>query len=164
MLSKLTEPTNRPTAHTSSNRVSVALVIAFIIVISWITSLTQVDWFQGQEYFSEFYIKDASRLLETNHLELSKNEEGTFAVVIVNHEGVVSNYRIHILVNGGQILTVGNIHLEDNGSSEAQIKFSFPTAGENQRVDILLEKQAAPLPYRSLHLLVNVSSNGQDSP
>ena len=69
-----------------------------------------------------------------------------------------------ILVNGRQISTVDNIALEDNGSREEQIEFSFPTTEDNQRVDILLEKQGSSFPYRGLHLLANVSSEGKDVP
>jgi hypothetical protein len=39
--------------------------------------------------------------------------------------------------NGRRISTVDNIALEENGSREEQIEFSFPTTGDNQRVDIL---------------------------
>lgn len=164
MLPKFTDSSPTPSAHARVGRVSVSLVIALILVFSWISWLTQVDQFQEQEQFSEFYIKDAASLLETNSLELAKNEVATFVAVIVNHEGTISNYRIHILINGGEIFTVDNIQLEDNETGEVQINFSFPTAGENQRIDILLEKEAASFPYRSLHLFVNVSSNAQALP
>jgi uncharacterized membrane protein len=147
-----------------STHISIAILIAFVLIISWIALLTHSEQIPYQEQFSEFYLRDSASLLRTNGLELSENEEGAFSVVIFNHEGTRGNYRIHILVNGHQVSTVDNINLEDDESTEKQINFSFPTAGENQRVDILLEKQAAPFPYRSLHLLVNVSSNGQDSP
>jgi uncharacterized membrane protein len=164
MSPKVTNPINTPIGHAGSNRISVGLIIAFVITISWITWFSQVDQFQRQEHFSEFYIKDSKNLLKTNTLELSENEEGTFRVVIVNHEGTISNYRIHVLVNGHQISSIDNIQIEDRRKGETQIKLSFLTAGDNQNVDILLEKEGSSFPYRELHLFANVSSTGKDTP
>jgi uncharacterized membrane protein len=158
MSPKVIHTINIPAAHTGSNRVSVALVIALITAISWIAWLTQVDRLERQEPFSEFYVKDSASLLTTNSLKLSENEEGTFTLVIANHEAATSNYRIHVWVNGRPISTVDNISLADDERHEEKIKFSFPIAGDNQRVDIFLEKQGSPFPYRSLHLLADVSS------
>ena len=164
MSTKVTDPVYTPTAHDSSNRISVGLIIAFVLAISWIAWLTQVDRFQRKEHFSEFYVKDSISLLEANSLKLSGNEQVTFRVVIVNHEGATSNYRVHILVNGHQISTIDNIQLEENGEGEAQIRLPFLTAGDNQSVDILLEKQGSSFPYRELHLLADVSSDGKHAP
>jgi uncharacterized membrane protein len=164
MLPKIPDPVKKPIIHAGSNPVPFALVMAMILTISWIAWLTQVDQFQRQEHFSEFYLQDSALLFQTNSLELLENQESRVNVAIVNHEGTKSNYRIHILINGQLLSIVDKVSLEDNGSSEEEINFSFPGAGDNQRVDLLLEKQGASFPYRSLHFLANVSSKGKDAP
>ena len=158
MLSKFFYSSETPSAPTRLNHVSVSLVTALFLISLWVTLLTQIDLFKEQERFSEFYIKDTASLLKTNSLDLAQNEEASFVVGVVNHEGTISTYRTHILINGHLVSMGDNISLEDNESLEEPIKISFPIVGDNQCIDIFLEKQGAPFPYRSLHILANVST------
>jgi uncharacterized membrane protein len=162
--SATTEADNKPELPESLKHGLSALLIAVILVVSWIAFLTRADQFQSDAGFSEFYLQDVNSLLRADRIEVSENQPVSVTVGIVNHEGVRSRYRIMVSINSNLLnATPEIIELENNQSVNQSAEFSLPSLGDNQRVSILLERQGSPFPYRQLNLFVDVRPSATNS-
>jgi uncharacterized membrane protein len=159
----VTDPNKSPTIPLRSNHILSALLVVFFMTGLLVALFSLFDHIQYLGGFTEFYLKDTSSLLKTNKLELFNNKEEVLKIVITNHERVTSNYKIWILTNDDfKIMEVGT--LENNGVIEVPIPISFPTIGDNQKIDLFLEKQGSDFPYRALHLFANVNPSFTNTP
>jgi uncharacterized membrane protein len=108
------------------------------------------------EHFSEFYILGPEGQAQDYPREVTAGQAVTLNVGITNQEGVVAIYQIKIKT-GGQVLTqTGPVTLENGKSWQKALEFSMPTAGDDQQVLLVLEREGQPSPYRSLQLWINV--------
>ena len=141
--------------HDRWNMALLSLMVAFIIIISWVAYLSIIDPPKNSETFTEFYIKDASSLLKSNKLTVDVDQLISLHVVIANQEGIQSAYQTRIEYDD-QVYTSTVYVVDNNQSIEIPIQFSMPTIGKNQVVNIFLGRERSSFPYRELHLLVDV--------
>jgi uncharacterized membrane protein len=110
------------------------------------------------EKFTEFYILGPEGKAEGYPTELEIGEEGIVILGIVNHEQEEEIvYRVEILIDGEVYNTVGPLRLENDEIWEEEISFSPRKAGDDQKVEFILYKQAQGEPSNSLHLWLDVT-------
>jgi uncharacterized membrane protein len=108
------------------------------------------------QYMTEFYILGQEGLAEDYPREIIAGQTITITTGITNREGTISTYNI-LVKAGEQILgQAGPITLADQAAWEQPVKFIAPTAGDDQQIMFLLEREGQQSPYRSLQLWVNV--------
>jgi uncharacterized membrane protein len=110
------------------------------------------------EKFTEFYILGPEGKAEGYPTELEIGEEGIVILGIVNHEQEEEIvYRVEILIDSEGYNTVGPLRLENDERWEEEISFTPREAGDDQKVEFILYKQAQDEPSNSLHLWIDVT-------
>lgn len=110
------------------------------------------------ETFTEFYILGPEGEAADYPTELKVGEEGGVMVVIFNHEGKETSYRVEVAVDGKKTIEVGPVTLADEQKWEDEVSFVLETPGEDQKVEFLLYKDGEVEPYlEPLILWVNVT-------
>ncbi|WP_440946775.1 DUF1616 domain-containing protein [Methanosarcina sp. T3] len=123
-----------------------------------------------QEPFTEFYILGPEGTAENYPTEYVLGESGTVIVRITNHEQKPVNYTMEIRLEDTPLPLLPyqqHISLEDNETWEKAVTIIPPFEGTNMMLGFSLcnedEKEVIEgdicLPYRDLHLWINVSQN-----
>ncbi|OGO24700.1 MAG: hypothetical protein A2Z28_04365 [Chloroflexi bacterium RBG_16_51_9] len=110
------------------------------------------------EKFTEFYLLDAAGQMADYPQKLSPGTAGNVVVRIVNYEQQDVTYRIEIRLSGAIIKEIGPVKLQNKQKWEQKMDFVPASAGDDQEVEFILFKEGDNVPYRSLHLWVNVSN------
>jgi uncharacterized membrane protein len=108
---------------------------------------------------TEFYALGNGGLAEDYPREVAPGEAMQLTVGISNHEGVAARYRVEARSAQTLLAQAGPITLLDGASWQAPVRYTLSTAGNDQQVDLLLFRDDATTPYRTLHLRVNVVAN-----
>ncbi len=138
-------------------------IVAFILVLSILASVGSLAYIIGNpkegEHFTEFYILGNNKTTGDYPTEFVKGEKGTVIVGIVNHEYMPMNYTMEIrLENKSLPESKKQISLGDNMSWEEPITFTPPLEGKNMKLEFLLFNETEKtVPYRNLHLWINVT-------
>lgn len=138
-------------------------IVAFILVLSILASAGSLAYIIGNpkegEHFTEFYILGNNKTTGDYPTEFVKGEKGTVIVGIVNHEYRPMNYTMEIrLENKSLPESNKQISLGDNMSWEEPIIFTPPLEGKNMKLEFLLFNETEKtVPYRNLHLWINVT-------
>lgn len=145
------------------NHALYTLIVLFslvIVVITFIAILTYPELYQSTERFTEFYIQDAEGLLkDTGRIDVIQNEPIVVRIIIKNQEGMPITYRIKTNINGQVMFTSESFSLDVRQGLEYPVVISLSTIGNNQRVDIVLERSGVDDVYRRLSLYFNVKSD-----
>ena len=110
------------------------------------------------EKFTEFYLLDTAGQMANYPQKLSPGASGNVIVRIVNYEQQDVTYRIEIRLSGAIIKEIGPVKLQNKQKWEQKMDFVPASAGDDQEVEFILFKEGDNVPYRSLHLWVNVSN------
>ena len=110
------------------------------------------------EKFTEFYLLDAAGQMADYPQKLSPGTAGNVVVRIVNYEQQDVTYRIEIRLSGAILKEIGPVKLQNKQKWEQKMDFVPASAGDDQEVEFILFKEGDNVPYRSLHLWVNVSN------
>jgi uncharacterized membrane protein len=78
---------------------------------------------------------------------------------MINHENATVNYTVQVKMGDYVKSTTGPIALNNGQKWEGPIEFSANMPNPNIEVQFLLFRQGDTLPYRSLHIWVNVKAS-----
>jgi uncharacterized membrane protein len=104
---------------------------------------------------TEFYILDSAGGVGDLPRQLPVNKSTDLIVGVVNHESVFTAYELRIKI-GGKIIGKESVELEDGRKWEKKISVTSQTLGMNQKLEFLLFKKDAKIPYRHLRLIIDV--------
>lgn len=109
------------------------------------------------EKYSEFYMLGSEGEVGDYPEVLAVGEEGKVTVAIVNHEQDTVTYQIKVTIDQVNNNEVGPMVLEDGEKWEGMVTFTPDKAGNEQRVDFWLRKNAEIDPdFQPLRLWVDV--------
>ncbi len=129
------------------------LSVAILIIVLTYVAVTP----RQEEKFTEFYILGDKGKAENYPTQLKAGMNSSVTVGVVNHEHIPTNYTLDILLENGS-LSITRIYLEYNSTWEEKVFFTPKKIGDNLKLDFLLYKEnSLTVPYRDLHLWVNVT-------
>ena len=138
-------------------------VLTVILLITIIVSICMVVYVivtpkQGEK-FTEFYMLGMDGMADEYPIELTVGENGELIIGVVNHEYADVSYRLEVKLDGAVIHTE-QIDLAHDETWEEPFTFKATVEGDNQKLEPLLYRGGVDEVYRSLHLWVNVASQG----
>jgi len=137
-------------------------ILTVILVISILTSVVMLVYVivtpkQGEK-FTEFYILGPGGMADNYPTEMVLGQEGTVIVGIVNHEYRVVNYSLAMTLDGEQLQEPRPIVLVHNMTWEQNVTFKPGTVGTEMKLQFMIyNDENYTIPYRDLHLWINVS-------
>lgn len=138
-------------------------VLTVILLITIIISICLVVYVivtpkQGEK-FTEFYMLGMGGMADEYPVELKVGENRQLIIGVVNHEYADVSYRLEVILDGAAIHTE-QIDLAHDETWEEPFTFKATVEGDDQKFEPLLYREGADEVYRSLHLWVNVTSQG----
>ena len=152
-----------PVSGQSENKLDRILTI--ILVISVLLSVVALVYVvvtpkQGEK-FTEFYILGMDGKAENYTTLYTLGDSGEVIVGVVNHEYELVKYTMDIRLNNTSLSVPANaksFSLEHNATWERPVEFTPNSVGDNMKLEFLLYKNDnLTVPYRDLHLWVNVT-------
>jgi uncharacterized membrane protein len=140
-------------------------ILTVILVISILASVIMLVYVivtpkQGEK-FTEFYILGPGGMADDYPTEMVLGQEGTVIVGIVNHEYRVVNYSLAMTLDGEPLQEPRPIVLAHNMTWEQNVTFMPGRAGTDMKLQFLIyNEENYTVPYRDLHLWINVSGQG----
>lgn len=118
------------------------------------------------EYLTEFYILGPGGKADNYPTEYLLGENGTLIVGIVNHEYRPINYTMKVRLENKSVHIPENtqhIALAYNQTWEEPVVFIPPFEGQHMKLEFLLYNETDNImPYRDLHLWINVTKNSSE--
>jgi uncharacterized membrane protein len=148
-----------------TSRVDKALTIILIItIILSVSALVYIIITPKQgEKFTEFYILGSKGKAYDYPTSVVSGQNCTVIVGIVNHEYATVNYTLRMAVQNYTFMSK-DLRLDHNQTWEDPIIYAIQKQGNNQKLEFLLYKeQNFTVPYRDLHLWVNVSAKNSST-
>jgi uncharacterized membrane protein len=137
------------------NRV-VYIILASTLMVVFLTVMSILLLPKSAERFTEFYMLGPEGQAQEYPRQVAVGQTVSLTVGITNREGAAAVYRIQVKA-GDQVLTqAGPVLLGNGGNWEQKLEFTPSTAGDDQQILLLLEREGKPSPYRSLRLWINV--------
>lgn len=135
-------------------------VLSVVLVLSVLAAIGAVAYMvaapRAGEGFTEFYVLGLEGDVEHYPGDLAVGEEATVTLGIVNNEGEETSYRIEVTIDGVENGEVGPLVIADEDKWEEKVSFFPQEAGDNQKVEFLLYKNAETEPCDTLWLLIDV--------
>jgi uncharacterized membrane protein len=137
-------------------------VLTVILILSIIISVIMLIYVmitpkQGEK-FTEFYILGDNGKAEGYPKDLEIGKNASVILGIVNHEYVTMNYTLKISLDNDTLSEI-DIPLMHNTTWEKKVLFTPSKTGNYIKLGFFLYKENNfSMPYRDLHLWVNVSS------
>ena len=117
----------------------ILVVFLFCVIFAGLGSLGYVFTTPlPPQYFSEFYVLDSAGKAGDYPRELEAGEEGRVILNIVSHESQETSYSVQVKAGGIMIYNLPDIALEPGAKWQGNIGFNFQEAGENQKVEFIL--------------------------
>ncbi|MGI8554486.1 MAG: DUF1616 domain-containing protein [Dehalococcoidia bacterium] len=140
------------------NQVSAAVLLLSLLGLTAGTYVAAASPHSAQR-FSEFYILGLDKSVLSLPRQVTAGETVSLIAGVVNHEGSRTSYRIALKVAGQPPVEIARLQLAEKQHWEGRLAFVVKAAGDGQRVDLLLFRGTEPVPYRRLHLVLNVQAN-----
>ena len=127
-----------------------------------ITALALVGWglhaasSRTEETFTEFYVLNGRERAEAYPERIPAGKSADIILGIINRELRRATYMIAIQAGNQVETTLGPLTLDAGQKWERNVQVSLAKPGPHQEIAFLLFKDADPVPYRRLHLWVNV--------
>jgi len=153
--------------ETSDSRLDRALTVFLIIsILLSIATLAYVVVSPKEgEHFTEFYLLGPEGKADNYTTNYTLGQSGTVIVGVVNHEYRPVNYTMEIKLENKSLFlpeNVKHINLAHNATWEEPVTIMPPVEGKNLKLQFLLFNDTEKsVPYRDLHLWVNVSAPKQ---
>ena len=139
---------------------SIALVVAIGVSLATVGYAVFVP--KADEHFTEFYVLGANGTLGNYTTRYMAGVPSPVTAVIINHEGRNVTYNLIISENNGTqrgVVYSEEVIVPAGQRWEKQIDLVLNQQGNNTHLDLsLYADHLAPLPYRDVHLWVNVSA------
>jgi len=146
----------RKTPKSRNDKILTGILIVSIIFAAFMIYFVIVTPKIG-ERFTEFYILDAEGKANNYSSELKNNISSMIRVGVKNHEYDTINYTIQVLLGKKELKTV-RFKLNHNKTWEKNLTFVPKEKGKDKKLEFYLFKDNnLSLPYRELHLWVNVT-------
>jgi uncharacterized membrane protein len=142
-------------------------VLTILLVLSIVLSITTFIYVvmtpkQG-EHFTEFYILGPEGKADNYTTKYVLGESGTVTVGIVNNEYRPVNYTMELRLENRSLPLPENqkhISLAHNETWEKPVTFTPTSEGKDMKLEFLLfNETVGSIPYRELHLWIDVSTN-----
>lgn len=146
--------------YTPRNRTDMflAIILIFSIVIAAGMIYFVITTPRIGERFTEFYILDPSGKAEDYTILMKNNSPSKILVGVVNNEYTPLNYTVRVMLDN-RILTDTSLSLAHNGTWENNLTFVPDKKGNGQKLEFWLYREDNfTMPYRKLHLWVNVTT------
>jgi uncharacterized membrane protein len=129
-----------------------------ILTSLWIITLIFVIVTPKQgEKFTEFYILGDNGKAQGYPNQMEAGNNSSVIVGITNHEYMLTNYTLDISLEN-RSLNKMQVQLMHNSTWEKRVFFTPENTGENLKLEFILYKEDNfTVPYRDLHLWVNVT-------
>lgn len=153
--------------ETSESRLDRALTVFLIIsILLSIATLAYVVVSPKEgEHFTEFYLLGPEGKADNYTTNYTIGQSGTVIVGVVNHEYRPVNYTMEVKLENKSLFlpeNVKNISLAHNETWEEPVTIMPPLEGKNMKLQFLLFNDTEKsVPYRDLHLWVNVTAPKQ---
>ncbi|MFQ5872305.1 MAG: DUF1616 domain-containing protein [Dehalococcoidia bacterium] len=135
--------------------VGLSLTLAVLAVIGAVAWRIQLP--TPGESFTEFYVSGAQGMLQDYPTTLQVGEAQDYNVGIVNQERETVTYTIRAVLGDTQVGSIASLTLNDRDGWEGKISVTPTTAGDQQKLELRLYRDAGSEVYRSVHLFVDVS-------
>ena len=112
----------------------------------------------GSEKFTEFYVLGPGGKAEGYPRAVDVGQEFTLMLGIVNHEGAEVNYRVQATIAGRPAASLDSLQLANKEKWERPLTLTATQPGSNQKVEFVLYKGDNDVPYRTLHLWLDVGA------
>ena len=112
----------------------------------------------GSEEFTEFYVLGPGGKAEGYPRAVDVGQEFTLMLGIVNHEGAEVNYRVQATIAGRPAASLDSLQLANKEKWEGPLTLTATQPGSNQKVEFVLYKGDNDVPYRTLHLWLDVGA------
>jgi uncharacterized membrane protein len=113
----------------------------------------------GSERFTEFYVLGLGGKAEGYPRTVDVGQEFTLILGVVNREGEEVSYRVQATVGGRLAASLDILRLANKGKWEEPLTLTATQPGSNQKVEFALYKGDNNVPYRTLHLWVDVEGS-----
>ncbi len=117
------------------------------------------------EHFTEFYILGPEGKADNYTTNYTLGQSGTVIVGVVNHEYRPVNYTMEVKLENKSLFipeNVKHISLAHNETWEEPVVLMPPFEGKNMKLEFLLYNETEKsVPYRDLHLWINVNATKQ---
>ncbi len=153
--------------ETSESRLDRALTVFLIIsILLSIATLAYVVVSPKEgEHFTEFYLLGPEGKADNYTTNYTIGQSGTVIVGVVNHEYRPVNYTMEVKLENKSLFlpeNVKHINLAHNETWEEPVTIMPPLEGKNMKLQFLLFNDTEKsVPYRDLHLWVNVTAPKQ---
>ncbi len=153
--------------ETSESRLDRALTVFLIIsILLSIATLAYVVVSPKEgEHFTEFYLLGPEGKADNYTTNYTIGQSGTVIVGVVNHEYRPVNYTMEVKLENKSLFlpeNVKHISLAHNETWEEPVTIMPPLEGKNMKLQFLLFNDTEKsVPYRDLHLWVNVTAPKQ---
>jgi uncharacterized membrane protein len=110
----------------------------------------------GSEEFTEFYVLGPGGKAEEYPREVDVGDIFTLILGVVNHEGEEASYRVQATIAGRLAASFGGLQLANKERWGSPLVLIATQPGNNQKVEFVLYKGEDDVPYRTLHLWLDV--------
>jgi len=140
--------------------------LTIILVLSILLSVTTLVYViitpKEGEHFTEFYILGPEGMADNYPTNYTLGESGKVIVGIVNHEYRPVNYTMELRLENRSLPLpedMQQVTLAHNETWEKSLTLTPPVEGKDMKLEFLLFNETdKDVPYRDLHLWVNVNS------
>lgn len=141
---------------------ALTIVLVLSILISVTTLIYVVITPKEGEHFTEFYILGPEGMADNYPTNYTLGESGEVIAGVVNHEYRHVNYTLDVRLENKSLPLpedIRQVSLAHNETWEKPLTITPPVEGENMKLEFLLFNDTdKEVPYRDLHLWINVNS------
>jgi uncharacterized membrane protein len=113
----------------------------------------------GSEKFTEFYVLGLGGKAEGYPRTVDVGQQFTLMLGVVNHEGGKVRYRVRATIAGRPAASLDSLQLANKEKWEGPLTLTATQSGSNQKVEFVLYKGDNDVPYRILHLWLDVEGS-----
>ena len=113
----------------------------------------------GSEEFTEFYVLGPGGKAEGYPRTVDVGQEFTLILGVVNHEGEAVSYRVQSTIAGRRAASLDSLQLANKEKWETPLTLTATQPGSNQKVEFVLYRGDDDVPYRTLHLWLDVGAS-----
>ncbi|MCJ7511164.1 MAG: DUF1616 domain-containing protein [Dehalococcoidia bacterium] len=110
----------------------------------------------GSEEFTQFYVLGSDGKAEGYPKTVDVGDRFTLILGVVNHEGEEASYQVQATMAGRLVVSLDSLQLANNEKWESPVVLTATQPGSNLKVEFVLYKGDNGMPYRTLHLWLDV--------
>jgi uncharacterized membrane protein len=133
---------------------TVLLILA--VVGAAVTAAYVITKPKAGEKFTEFYVLGPEVKAENYPQRIMLGDKGSVVLGIVNHEHKTTVYRVEITIDAETVRVIGPVTLNSKEKWEQVVDLVPTKAGDKQKAEFLLYKQASGELYTTLHLWIDI--------